>query len=307
MIAEADQGRRRRRRPARCAATSACARCSASSPSCRRWSCRAPATARTRWPRSASAPTATARSASIPAGSQTMLAIDPDGVEALFNPTQYSSSPFLTIKSAGRQVEAGHLYDHRRRPGRPPAAASGKIDGVADDRRRAPTSSRPPGSAALGLILGVERRRRERHDHRRSGPRRRAAGDPRRAARPRRRLRRDAQERLDEGGRPHRRRPRQARDALGQILQPAADHLHRDGPPGVGVQGDPVLSRSADQDLDRRQRTDRPCRSGQRGVMYVSRGKFRRRRPPATRASTSPAGSRARLRTSSSRSCTRSC
>ena len=38
---------------------------------------------------------------------QSALATDPDGVEALFNPTQYTSSPYLTVTSVIGRVAAG--------------------------------------------------------------------------------------------------------------------------------------------------------------------------------------------------------
>ena len=98
-----------------------------------------------------------------------------------------------------------------------------------------------------------------------------------------------------QGSRPDRRGPREADEtSLDQILQPVADHLHRHGPPGFGVQGDPVLSRSADQDLDEQQRLiGRRSGFGELNNVPVQ-GKIRARRPRAIRASTFPAGSRAR-------------
>jgi flagellar hook-associated protein 2 len=83
-----------------------------------------------------------------------ILASDPDGVEALFNPAQYSSSPFLTIKSVSGKVAPGTYTITNVVPAAPPAAASGKVNDVA----MAGVGSNliaPQGSAAIGLILGV--------------------------------------------------------------------------------------------------------------------------------------------------------
>jgi flagellar hook-associated protein 2 len=83
-----------------------------------------------------------------------VLASDPDGVEALFNPGQYSSSPFLTIKSLIGKVAPGTYTITNVVPAAPPAAASGKID----DKAMTGIGTNlvaPGGSAAVGLILGV--------------------------------------------------------------------------------------------------------------------------------------------------------
>jgi flagellar hook-associated protein 2 len=82
------------------------------------------------------------------------LASDPDGVEALFNPTQYSSSPYLTIKSPIGRVAPGtyNVTDIVAAAGA--TAASGKIGGIA----MSPVGSNllaPRASAAAGLILGA--------------------------------------------------------------------------------------------------------------------------------------------------------
>lgn len=83
-----------------------------------------------------------------------ILASDPDGVEALFNPGQYSSSPFLTIKSAAGRVAPGTYTITDVVPEAPPAAASGKIDNKVMTGIGANLVA-PGGSAAVGLILGV--------------------------------------------------------------------------------------------------------------------------------------------------------
>ena len=85
-----------------------------------------------------------------------VLAADPDGVEALFNPGQYSSSPFLTIKSLIGKVAPGTYTITNVVPAAPPGTpnASGKIDDKA--MTGIGTNLIPPqGSAAVGLILGV--------------------------------------------------------------------------------------------------------------------------------------------------------
>jgi flagellar hook-associated protein 2 len=79
------------------------------------------------------------------------LAEDPEGVEALFNPTQFSSSPFVTIKSAIGRVRPG-VYTVTDLVAGPPA--SGKIGTLA----MTPTGSNliaPSASKAVGLILGI--------------------------------------------------------------------------------------------------------------------------------------------------------
>ena len=129
--------------------------------------------------------------------------------------------------------------------------ASGKIDGVG-----AIGVGEQPGRA-VGLVRARPDPRRQRagaqrHDHRRGRPRRRAEGDSRRicaAATVRSpsakvRLKDEAEDIADDRA--------SLEDALRGILQPAAQHLHRDGAAGVGVQGDAELSRSAGQDVDQR-------------------------------------------------------
>jgi flagellar hook-associated protein 2 len=81
---------------------------------------------------------------------QSALAADPDGVEALFNPTQYSSSPFLAIKSPIGRVAPGtySVTDIVATP------ASGKIGGIAMSAVGSNLIA-PRSSPAAGLILGV--------------------------------------------------------------------------------------------------------------------------------------------------------
>lgn len=85
---------------------------------------------------------------------QEVLADDPDGVEALFNPSQSSSSPFLTIGSLVGKVKPGVYTVTDIVPGSGGTAASGKIDGVTmtgiENNLVAPAAS-----AAVGLILRV--------------------------------------------------------------------------------------------------------------------------------------------------------
>ncbi len=83
-----------------------------------------------------------------------VLASDPDGVEALFNPGQYSSSPFLTIKNLAGKVAPGTYTITDVVPAAPPAAASGKVNNVAMTGVGANLVA-PSGSPAIGLILGV--------------------------------------------------------------------------------------------------------------------------------------------------------
>ncbi len=85
---------------------------------------------------------------------QTVLASDPDGVEALFNPTQHSSSPFLTIKSAMGRVKPGVYTITDAVPAADGSPASGRLNGVAMTGVGVNLVA-PAGSAAIGLILGV--------------------------------------------------------------------------------------------------------------------------------------------------------
>jgi flagellar hook-associated protein 2 len=85
---------------------------------------------------------------------QSALAADPDGVEALFNPTQYSSSPYLTVKSPIGRVKPGTytVTDIVAAAGATPA--SGKIAGLAMQGIGSNLVA-PSTSAAAGLIVGV--------------------------------------------------------------------------------------------------------------------------------------------------------
>jgi flagellar hook-associated protein 2 len=82
---------------------------------------------------------------------QDVLASDPEGVEALFNPAQHSSSPLLTIRSAAGRVKPGTYAVTDIVAGNP---ASGKIGGIAFLASGANLVA-PSGSKAVGLILGV--------------------------------------------------------------------------------------------------------------------------------------------------------
>ena len=110
--------------------------------------------ARTLWPRSASAPIATAACRWISGRLASVLASDPEGVEALFNPGQHSSSALLTINSLVGKVKPGTYTITNVVPGVSGGNASGEIDGVAmigvENNLVAPGTS-----AGLGLILGV--------------------------------------------------------------------------------------------------------------------------------------------------------
>jgi flagellar hook-associated protein 2 len=83
-----------------------------------------------------------------------VLASDPDGVEALFNPGQRSSSALLTIGSLIGKVKPGTYTITNVVPGVSGGDASGMVDGAAmigvENNLVAPA-----GSAALGLVLGV--------------------------------------------------------------------------------------------------------------------------------------------------------
>ncbi len=86
---------------------------------------------------------------------QAALTQFPDAVEALFNPSQWSSSPAITIKSAMGRVKPGVYTLTDLVPAAGGLAASGNVDGQAmtgvDTNLIAPA-----GAAALGLIVGVE-------------------------------------------------------------------------------------------------------------------------------------------------------
>ena len=82
------------------------------------------------------------------------LAADPDGVEALFNPTQYTSSSYLTVKSPIGRVAPGTytLTDIVAAAGQTPA--SGKVGGTAMTATGANLIA-PRTSPAAGLVIGV--------------------------------------------------------------------------------------------------------------------------------------------------------
>jgi len=85
---------------------------------------------------------------------QSALAADPDGVEALFNPSQYSSSPFLAVTSPIGRVKPGTytVTDILAAVGATPA--SGKIGGIVMTATEANLIA-PLTSPAAGLILAV--------------------------------------------------------------------------------------------------------------------------------------------------------
>ena len=120
---------------------------------------------------------------------QAVLASDPDGVEALFNPSQRSSSAMLEIKSLVGKVKPGVYTITNVVPAPVGGDASGDGRRPGDARRgRQPRRALDRGGA-------WPRPRRqwrggERDDHDRFRPWRRPAGDPRFAARPQRAVRR---------------------------------------------------------------------------------------------------------------------
>ncbi|MFM6853279.1 MAG: flagellar filament capping protein FliD [Sphingopyxis sp.] len=83
-----------------------------------------------------------------------VLAQDPDGVEALFNPSQYSSSANVSIRSGLGRVKPGvyQLTDLVAANGATPA--SGKIDGVSATGVGGNLVA-PSGSKAVGLIVNI--------------------------------------------------------------------------------------------------------------------------------------------------------
>ena len=85
---------------------------------------------------------------------QSALASDPDGVEALFNPTQYTSSPYLTVKSVIGRVTPGtyNVTDILAAAGG--GSASGSVGGIAMTGTGSNLVA-PGTSPAAGLILGV--------------------------------------------------------------------------------------------------------------------------------------------------------
>ncbi len=80
------------------------------------------------------------------------LAANPDGVEALFNPSQTSSDPNLVIKSAIGSVKPGVYQLTDLLPASGATPASGMIDGRAMTGIGGSLVA-PAGSAALGLIV----------------------------------------------------------------------------------------------------------------------------------------------------------
>ena len=86
---------------------------------------------------------------------QAALTDNPDAVEALFNPSQWSSSAAVSIKSAMGKVKPGVYTLTDLVPAAGLVAASGKVDGAAMTGVETNLVA-PSGSTALGLIVGVE-------------------------------------------------------------------------------------------------------------------------------------------------------
>jgi flagellar hook-associated protein 2 len=86
---------------------------------------------------------------------QQALQNDPQGVEALFNPTQYSSDPLLVITSPMGKVKPGTYTFTNVVPESGGVAASGEIDGIAALGSGAFLIA-PPSSAAVGLAVEVK-------------------------------------------------------------------------------------------------------------------------------------------------------
>lgn len=86
---------------------------------------------------------------------QAAMTDNPDAVEALFNPSQWSSSAAISITSAMGRVKPGTYTLTDVVPASGPTPASGNVNGVAmtgvDTNLVAPS-----GSAALGLIVRVD-------------------------------------------------------------------------------------------------------------------------------------------------------
>lgn len=85
---------------------------------------------------------------------QKMLADDPRGVEALFNPAQHSSDPNIVIKSLASRVKPGTYTVTNLVPSDGVTGASGTIGGLAAISS-GPNIIAPSASPAVGLILGV--------------------------------------------------------------------------------------------------------------------------------------------------------
>ena len=86
---------------------------------------------------------------------QQALQNDPQGVEALFNPTQYSSDPNLVITSPMGRVKPGTYTLTNVVPEANGVAASGLIDGIAAIGSGAFLIA-PPSSEAVGLAIEVK-------------------------------------------------------------------------------------------------------------------------------------------------------
>lgn len=82
------------------------------------------------------------------------LARDPEGVEALFNPSQHSSSPLVTIGSAIGRVKPGTYTVTDLVPASGGQGATGRIDGLTAISSGSSIIA-PVGSPAVGLILRV--------------------------------------------------------------------------------------------------------------------------------------------------------
>jgi flagellar hook-associated protein 2 len=83
-----------------------------------------------------------------------MLASDPAGVEALFNPSQYSSDPNILINSPMGQAKPGTYMVTNVVPQVGATPASGEIDGLAMTGTESFLVA-PFGSKAIGLVLDV--------------------------------------------------------------------------------------------------------------------------------------------------------
>lgn len=84
----------------------------------------------------------------------TALASDPAGVEALFNPRQYSSDPNVVIFSKMGNAKPGTYTLTDLVPQNGPTPASGKVDGLAMISS-GPNLISPAASKALGLVVTV--------------------------------------------------------------------------------------------------------------------------------------------------------
>jgi flagellar hook-associated protein 2 len=85
---------------------------------------------------------------------QNALATDPDGVEALFNPTQYTSSPFLTVASPIGRVAPGTYTVSNILAAVGAGDASGMVGDIAMTGT-GPNLVAPQTSPAAGLVLAV--------------------------------------------------------------------------------------------------------------------------------------------------------